>query len=202
MATFPRAEAEVLILAQALSTGLATNATVFPAPPVTAVNLETRTAAALEARDNAITAQAAAQAAITAKTAAMQALIDDMKADLRYAENTAHNDDDKLKLLGWGAPAGATALVPPGQPGILAAPRQGEGWISLVWAAPLLGGAVASYKIQRRLRPDGLWATAEMALELEVTLSNQERNKEWEYRVTAVNKAGESEPSNTVMAVL
>lgn len=36
----------------------------------------------------------------------------------------------------------------------------------------------------------------------EVTLSDQERGKEWEYRVIAVNKSGEGEPSNTVMAVL
>ncbi len=30
----------------------------------------------------------------------------------------------------------------------------------------------------------------------------QERNKEFEHRVIAINKARESEPSNTVMAVL
>ena len=35
-----------------------------------------------------------------------------------------------------------------------------------------------------------------------LTLSEQERGKEWEYKVIAVNKAGEGEPSNTVMAVL
>lgn len=40
------------------------------------------------------------------------------------------------------------------------------------------------------------------ALETEITLSSQERGKEWEYRVIAVNKAGESGPSNTVTAVL
>ena len=34
----------------------------------------------------------------------------------------------------------------------------------------------------------------------EVTLSNQERGKEWEYRVIADNKAGEGQPSNTVTA--
>ncbi|MCI5227572.1 MAG: fibronectin type III domain-containing protein [Candidatus Electrothrix sp. AX2] len=40
------------------------------------------------------------------------------------------------------------------------------------------------------------------ALETEITLNNQERGKEWEYRVIALNKAGESEASNTVTAVL
>jgi len=32
--------------------------------------------------------------------------------------------------------------------------------------------------------------------------SGQERGKEWEYRVIAVNKAGQGTSSNTVMAVL
>ena len=41
-----------------------------------------------------------------------------------------------------------------------------------------------------------------MAMESEITLTGQARGKEWEYRVIAVNKAGEGEPSNTVMAVL
>ncbi|CAK8716696.1 hypothetical protein GCAAIG_06100 [Candidatus Electronema halotolerans] len=40
------------------------------------------------------------------------------------------------------------------------------------------------------------------ALATEITLNNQEHGKEWKYRVIAVNKAGESGPSNTVTAVL
>ncbi len=64
------------------------------------------------------------------------------------------------------------------------------------------GGKVASYKIQHRERPAGAWTIADMAMETETTLHDQERGKEWEYRVLAVNKAGEGEPSNTVMAVL
>ena len=39
-------------------------------------------------------------------------------------------------------------------------------------------------------------------METNTTLLNQQRGKECEYRVIAVNKAGESAPSNTVMAVL
>jgi len=41
-----------------------------------------------------------------------------------------------------------------------------------------------------------------MAIESEITLTNQERGKQRECRVLAVNKASEGEPSNTVMAVL
>ena len=64
------------------------------------------------------------------------------------------------------------------------------------------GGAVAAYKIQRRLRPSGAWTDAGMAVESETTITGQERGKEWEYRVIAVNKAGKGEPSNTVKEVL
>ncbi|MCH9035141.1 MAG: fibronectin type III domain-containing protein [Planctomycetes bacterium] len=64
------------------------------------------------------------------------------------------------------------------------------------------GGKVAACKIERRKRPSDPWTDAGMAIGSEITLSNQERGKEWEYRVIAVNKAGEGTPSNTVMAVL
>ncbi len=40
------------------------------------------------------------------------------------------------------------------------------------------------------------------AIDIEITLHDQKRGKEGEYRVIAVNKAGKSEPSNTVSAVL
>ncbi|MBN1515790.1 fibronectin type III domain-containing protein, partial [Candidatus Sumerlaeota bacterium] len=84
----------------------------------------------------------------------------------------------------------------------LEAPRQGEGWIFLDWKAPSDGGAVASYKLERRERPSGDWSVIGLAIESEATLTNQERGKDWEYRVIAVNKAGEGAPSNTVAAVV
>ncbi|MBI5094618.1 MAG: fibronectin type III domain-containing protein [Candidatus Hydrogenedentes bacterium] len=55
---------------------------------------------------------------------------------------------------------------------------------------------------ERIRRSDGAWALVSISLKREATLTNQERGKDWEYRVIAINKAGESAPSNTVTAVV
>lgn len=62
----------------------------------------------------------------------------------------------------------------------LEASREGEGWVFLDWKEPLSGGSVAACKIQYRVRPDGPWSDAGLALEREITLTDQERGKEWQ----------------------
>jgi hypothetical protein len=202
MARFSIKESEIVVLGQDIAAGLTANAAVYPAPPVAPAALQTRMGAYITARDAAIAAQTAAEQATAANTKGLQAMTDDMKADLRYAENTVNYDDAKLKLIGWGGRKSKTSFEAPGQCRSLEAPREGEGWLFLDWKESVGGGAVAAYKIQCRLRPDGPWSDIGMAIDSEITLTNQERGKEWEYRVLGVNKAGESEPSNTVMAVL
>jgi len=202
MARFPKSESEIFALAQEMMTGLGANAAVYPSPPVSVADLGSALSAFVTAKNASTAAQAAAEQATATKDEALQTLVDDMKADLRYAENTVDFDDDKLKLIGWGGRKAKTSLEAPGQARTLEAPRQGEGWIFLDWKAPTDGGKVAAYKIQRRERPSGPWSDIGLAIESEITLSDQERGKEWEYRVIAVNKAGEGQPSNTVMAVL
>ena len=67
----------------------------------------------------------------------------------------------------------------------------------LDWKEPIDGGQVAAYKVQRReSRCIGT------ARESEITINGQTRSKEFEYGVLAANKAGDSEASNSVMAVL
>jgi len=55
---------------------------------------------------------------------------------------------------------------------------------------------------QCRLRSNEPTTNTSLAMESEITLTGQAPDKKWEYRVIAVNNAGQGEPSNTVMAVL
>jgi len=199
---FPDREAQIKALAQNIVTGLAANAADFPSPPVPSADLQALLTSFITLCDEQVAAQAAAEQTTQTKKAGLEELVTAMKADLRYAEDAVNYDDAKLTALGWGGRAEATALEIPGQARALEAPQQGEGWVFLDWKQPADGGAVAAYKIERRERPAGDWTLVSMAIESEATLNNQERGKDWEYRVIATNKAGESAPSNTVAAVL
>lgn len=201
MVRFPIREAEIKALAQSMVAGL-TNSPDFPAPPVPWQEVQALLGTFNELCDAQVAALAAAEQATSEKKEGLERLVRAMQTDLRYAEDAAKGDDALLSALGWGGRAAATALQAPGQPRTLEAPRQGEGWIFLDWKQPSEGGAVTAYKIERRERPSGAWMLVAMAIESEATLTGQERGKDWEYRVTATNKAGESIPSNTVSAVL
>ena len=202
MARFPKPEAEIVALAQSMVSGLTANAVLYPSPPVLPAALTALVSAYTTAKNAAIAAQAAAEAATADKDDALENLTDAMKSDIRYAENTVNFDDDKLKLIGWAGKAAATPLAIPGQARLLEAPRQGEGWVFLDWKAPVDGGAPSAYRVMRRERPAGAWEDVATAVISEATLVEQPKGKELEYRIIAVNKAGEGEPSNTAMVVL
>jgi len=202
MARFPRTEAEIMELSIVMVTGLTDNAATYPAPPVAPANLSALIGAFTSAKSAAVAAQAAAEEATSAKDDALEDLADAMKTDLRYAENTVNGDDDKLKLIGWSGRKTSSALTPPGQTRLLEAPRQGDGWVFLDWKKPSDGGAVSAYRVMRRERPEGAWSEVATAVISEATLVEQPKGKELEYRIIAVNKAGDGEPSNTAMVVL
>ena len=108
----------------------------------------------------------------------------------------------KLKLIGWAGRKTSAALQIPGQGRLLEAARQGDGWVFLDWKKPADGGRVAAYKVMHRERDGGSWAEVATAVISEATLVDQPKGKELEYQIIAVNKAGDVEPSNTVMCVL
>jgi hypothetical protein len=202
MARFPERDAQIRTLGQEIIAGLIASAADFPAPPVSAAQLQTLVDSFVSLSDQKVAAKAAAEQATAAKQAAREQLIAAMRAVLRYAEDAVSHNDAKLTALGWGARAARTPLQAPGQSGSLEAPYQAEGRITLRWAKPGDGGAVAAYRIERRQVPDGDWTIVDMSVEREATLVGQPRRTDWEYRVIAINKAGEGPPSNTVAAVL
>ncbi len=202
MARFPRTEPEVAALAEAMITGLTANAVLYPAPPVAVLDLTAAKTAYITALNAAIAAKAVAETATVAKDDTLEALVDAMKTDLRYAENTVDFDDAKLNLIGWAGKAAATPLTVPGQVRSLEVPRQGADWVMLDWKQPADGGAASAYKVTRRERPAGAWEDVATAVITEATLVGQPTAKELEYRVIAVNKAGDGPPSNTEMVVL
>jgi len=51
-------------------------------------------------------------------------------------------------------------------------------------------------------RPSGPRTDVATAIESEITMTDQTRAKEFEYGVIAINKAGQGQPSNTVMVAL
>lgn len=199
---FPKTESKIRALAQNIIAGLDGNPN-FPSPPILPADLQSRLNAAVSSADAQVMAQAAAKQATDTKQAAFDDLITDMKTVLHYAEDTVHDDDAKLSELGWGGRAEPHSLEVPGQPRLLEVLRQGAGWLTLDWKKPADGGAPASYKIERReLTENGIWTLAGISVDTEVTLNDQKHGKEWEYRVIAVNKAGDGEPGNTVTALL
>jgi hypothetical protein len=211
---FPIKESAVFELAEEVKAGLAAHPAVYPAPPVPAAELQAAIDAYLAARNQTIANKARYEESVRAKDDALATLKHGLKNDLRYAENTVDFDDALLKNLGWSGRKAKHRLQPPGQPGSLAAPKQGEGFLQFVWQKPTDGGKPVAYKIQRRFLHEldktekkdkntgDAWSDIAAALETEISLQDQPRGVELEYRVLAINKAGEGPPSNTVMVVL
>ncbi|HEG43471.1 MAG TPA: fibronectin type III domain-containing protein [Phycisphaerales bacterium] len=206
MPRFPKKEAEIIAMAEQMIAGLWANPAVFPNPPHPAMasitSIRRKVRQYNNRREDLIAARAVAEQTTAEKDDALEDLIEAMKADIRYAENTVDFDDDKLKLIGWAGKKTPTALQSPGQSRLLEAPKQGAGWVFLDWKQPADGGKPNAYKVQRRNRPSGPWENVATAILSEITLVDQPERTELEYRVIAVNKSGEGQASNTVMVVL
>jgi hypothetical protein len=202
MPRFPKKEADIVALAERLWQGLWSNRPVYPQPPTHPLFLRFKMLIYKNRQGVAIAAQATSETAIAIKNEALSDLTEALKSNIRYAENTVDYDDGKLKLIGWAGKKTATVLAPPGQARLLEAPKQGKGWLFLDWKAPVDGGKPAAYKVERRLREGSGWQDAATAILTETTLVDQPEKQELEYRIIAVNKSGEGQPSNTVMVVL
>lgn len=202
MAKFPLSEARIVNLAKLVAAGLVSQREDFPSPPVSPERLLEALGAYHAAREKAIAANAAAVMKTAAKVEALKMVKDLVKANLRYAENHTRRDPVKLGALGWGAPRPRAPIEPPGEVRLLKMLQELERGVVLGWRKPVDGGPVAVYKVQRRRRATGEWVDVATSVGREIALKDQETGVELEFRVSAINKAGEGRPSNTVRAVL
>ena len=201
---FPHREPDILRLANDIAAGLAANAEVFPAPPYSPEDFENALGVHDGNREAQIMSRATAMQATAAKDESLGTITDMSKSVLRYAENHTRANDGKLQLLGWGGrrSRAQTITEPPGQARTLEIMREGPNWVYLDWKEPMEGGQVTAYRLQRRKREGGDWTDVGMSVDSEITLNGQGTGIEYEYRVMAVNSAGEGPASNIARAVL
>ena len=204
---FPTKESDVAALSNSMVSGYAAYALDFPNADAGAVGAAR--AAYLLAKDAQTQAQGQAQLATETKEAALVALEKLLRTQLKQSEVDVVSDPEKLELIGWGPKSPRQPANPPGQPPNFASVMQGNGTVLFKWKSPLNGtnGPVRSYLIERRDEPAGggefgPWIQAGISMEPEITLTDQPRGIQLEFRVIAVNTAGNSEPSNTVAVVL
>jgi hypothetical protein len=131
MARFPRTEPAIAALAIVVRDGLMREAEDFPTPPVPPEELQTRLDAHNTVKTAAVSAQSSAREQHALKDDALEALVDALKANLRYAEVAVRDQPEKLNELGWGTPRTGKGFDVPGQVRDISMVAQGPGWLLL-----------------------------------------------------------------------
>lgn len=211
MPTFPTKEAETVALAEAMIAGYTAHAADFPSidPLTDLVALQAALDTYQTDKQGQIDARAQAQLATITKETKIDALVELMRNDLKLSEVDVANDPAKLTQIGWGPKSPPQPIVTPGQPTNLRPVAEGQGILWLAWdrSASDSGGPVRNYIVERREQPAGggefgTWSIVSSALNNEISLDDQPRNIQMEYRIKATNIGGESVPSNTAAVVL
>jgi len=206
MPRFPKKEADIFALVNQMIAGYTDHPAVFPHADVAAL-----TNARIDYTNQVIVAgcyKADVALATEVKDNAFRALTRKMKQQLKRSEVDTKDTPLQLKLIGWTEERYGGQTRKPAQPRSLEATPRGPGVVELEWKAPApgKGGPVRSYVILRRQQLPGQkfteWSQEGMALTPEITLTNQPRYIQLEYRIIAVNATGTSIPSNAVAVVL
>ena len=209
MPKFPKREADILALAEKMIAGYAAHmadfSSHFGGPPWLLI----KRGGYIVARKAQTEALAGAQVATEQKDAKLTALVEKMKAELKKSEVDVADTPEKLEYIGWGPRHSPQLIAAPGQPVNLRSIAESADTILLQWLSPQVGtgGPVRNYIVQRRQQPEGTgqfgaWSIVGASLNNGITLTDQPRGVQLEYRVKAINIGGESIPSNTAAVVL
>jgi hypothetical protein len=198
---FPLREAEVLRLAERMESGFSRNASVFTTLPIPFEEFKKAVITYNLAINNYVAARSAMDKTSQAKKTARQKLVNIMKREIRYAENAATGNEEALFSIGWGKRRIPPPIEPPEVCYNFKIDKEGKGWLSLSWEKAEEGGKSAFYIIDRKTE-NGVWEKAGRSFETRKDLVDQPIGILLEYRVAAFNKAGQSEPSNSINITL
>ncbi len=209
MPVFPRQEPDVVALAEAMIAGYTAHPGDFPSidPLVELVALQTALTAYQTDRQSQLDSRAQAKIATVTKSTTLDSLTELMNNDLKLSEVDVAANPEKLTQIGWGPRQDPQPVDPPGQPTNLHPVAEGQGLLWLAWDSPETGDPLRNYVVQRREQPAGGgafgdWEIVDTALNNEISMTDQPRGVQMEYRVKAINNGGESMPSNTSAVVL
>lgn len=215
MATYPRTQSEISALVESMIAGYSEHPGDFPSADVAAL---TTARDQYEAASEALTdAQSAARLAAEAKAEKLELLQVITRQELKKSQVDTADQPEKLGFIGWGPKADTQSMQAPSAPGNLKIISQGiggednnKGILHLSWRKSAFKRArfVRYYSVERRQMAkqqtdhNGQWQHIATALDNKISLMEEPTGIRLEYRVRAVNKGGESSPSNTIAVVL
>ena len=214
MATYPRTQSEISALVESMIAGYGEHPGDFPSADVAA--LQTARNQYHTANEALADVQAAAKLAAEAKAEKLEQLQAVTRAELKKSQVDTIDQPQKLAFIGWSPKADPQSMQAPSAPGNLKITAQGiigeqkKGLLGLQWKKSAFKRArfVRYYNIQRRqmakqeTEPNGRWQHIATALDNKISLTEEPTGIRLEYRVKAVNKGGESMPSNTIAVIL
>ena len=207
MPLFPRKEIEVQNLAHHMIAGYTDKPAMFPNADVAGLQAVLAEYEAKKSKQE--ETEAKHHLATKAKNGALLGLERKMRDQFKQSEVDVGADVGELEIIGWGPRAKPAPAAVPGQVRMLRIVEEGVGTVKLVWKAPdrAMGGAVQTYKIERREEPGPgqsytEWHEVGTAFVTEVSLTGQPRGLQMEYQVLGGNSAGEGKASNVVDVVL
>ncbi len=199
MAQYPRRHAEVTALVNRVIGGFTEHPDDFPHGD--AGKLQAARSEFLTAGRDLTEANAQVDIAAKAKKEKFQQLEAVMKQQIKLAQVDCATDPVKLSQIGWGPRRRGEAVEPPDSPRGLSILDRDEGTLIISWQKPSRNPhrPVGCYQVYQRLvnGTTGSWQLTGTALETEFPLASPPAGQT-EYRVTALNKSGESLASNTI----
>lgn len=200
MPEFPKTEAEIEELAQIILSALRDKFDGLNGAPVTADELALFLGEFQTKNNESRLAHAAAKELTGEKRDKLNRLKQAMRQILRFAESKRLSKA-RMERIGWGARHARRPAVKPAQPMDLNIVKEGTDWLSLHWKIDRSGGKARFYRIMRR-GENGEFYEIASSLGTEHNVIELPRGVQLTLYVVAVNRAGESLPSNFVSAVL